>query len=88
MKYLVLLVLYAALVAYCLTDVMNRPETSPYGLHKALWVVFILFVPYVGAIFWILARFRGGPRHTPPRPMGPDDDPDYLRWLREQKRRD
>jgi len=88
MKYLVLLVLYAALVAYCLTDVMNRRESSPYGLHKVLWVFFILFVPYVGAIFWLVARFRGGSSRPAPGPKGPDDDPDYLRWLRDQKRRD
>jgi hypothetical protein len=86
MKYLVMLVLYAALVAYCITDVLNRQETSPHGLHKALWVVFILFVPYVGAIFWLVAKFREGRRYSGPRPMGPDDDPDYLRGLRDQGR--
>lgn len=87
MRYLALLVLYVALMTYAVTDVANRPEREPFGLHKALWVVFIVLVPYVGAIFWFVAKRREGRRYGgSARPLGPDDDPEYLRHLRDQGR--
>ena len=87
MKYLALLVIYVALISWCITDVANRPEREPFGLHKAFWVIFIVAVPYVGAIFWLVAKYREGRRYgRGPRPKGPDDDPDYLRHLRDQGR--
>jgi hypothetical protein len=83
MKYLVLVVLYVALMSWCVTDVANREEREPFGLHKALWVIFIVLVPYVGALFWLVARFREGRRYGDSAgPLGPDDDPEYLRKLR------
>ena len=82
-----MLVLYVALMTYSVTDVANREEREPFGLHKALWVVFIVLVPYVGAIFWLVARRREARRYGGGRPMGPDDDPEYLRHLRDQGRR-
>ena len=87
MRYLVLLVLYVALMTYSVTDVANREEREPFGLHKALWVVFIVVVPYVGAIFWLAARRREARRGGGGgRPLGPDDDPEYLRHMRDQGR--
>ena len=87
MRYLLALVLYVALISYCITDVANRQEREPYGLHKGLWYVFIVVVPYVGAIFWLVARRRETKRYGGgARPMGPDDDPEYLRHLRDKGR--
>lgn len=86
MRYLVLLVLYVALMTYSVTDVANREEREPFGMHKALWVIFIVCVPYVGAIFWLVARRREARRGGGGRPLGPDDDPEYLRHLRDQGR--
>lgn len=83
-------ILYVALVVYCLTDVLQRPEDSPYSLPKWAWVLIILIVPYVGAGAWLVLKFSNGtsgPTKPEPRGMGPDDDPDYLMWLREQERR-
>ena len=72
MKYLVLLVLYVALVSYCVTDVANRTEREPFGLHKALWVIFIVVVPFVGGVFWLVARRREGRRYGGSAPTAPD----------------
>ncbi|WP_152650531.1 PLD nuclease N-terminal domain-containing protein [Demequina aurantiaca] len=84
-------VLYVLLVAYCLSDALQRPEDSPYSLPKWAWVLIILLFPYVGAGAWLFLKFSnrgtGGQPKLEPRGKGPDDDPDYLSWLREQERR-
>ncbi|WP_430867794.1 PLD nuclease N-terminal domain-containing protein [Demequina aurantiaca] len=83
-------VLYVVLVVYSLADAVQRPEKSPYGLRKWAWVVIILVLPYIGAGIWLFLKFTNGkadPNKPVPRDQGPDDDPDYLNWLREQERR-
>lgn len=82
--------LYIVLVVYCLADALQRPEDSPYGMRKWAWVLIILLVPYIGAGAWLFVKFINGTTgmsRPPQRGMGPDDDPDYLLWLREQERR-
>jgi hypothetical protein len=86
MRYLLLMALYIALVAYCITDVLNHPDEEPYGLHRLLWIALIVLIPYIGAAAWLLMKFRRRGQARP-RTVAPDDDPDYLRWLREQQRR-
>lgn len=85
MRYLALLALYVAVTAYCVTEVVNFRDKHPHGLPKALWIAVIVLVPYLGAAAWILMGFRrrGG---RPVRPASPDDDPEYLRYLRDQER--
>lgn len=82
--------LYVMLVVYCLADAIQHPEDSPYSLPKWAWVVIILLFPYVGAGVWLFLKVTNGraDRRGPElRGTGPDDDPDYLLWLREQERR-
>ncbi|WP_062462801.1 PLD nuclease N-terminal domain-containing protein [Demequina soli] len=81
--------LYLGLVTYALSDAMQRPERDPYGLPKWLWAAIIVLLPYVGALAWIvLSRTRPDPApEQRGRPVAPDDDPEYLAWLREQARR-
>ncbi|WP_062299013.1 PLD nuclease N-terminal domain-containing protein [Demequina maris] len=83
------LLVYLGLVIYALSDAMQRPEKDPYGVSKWLWAAIIVLLPYVGAIGWILLS-RTRPDSGPQRrsePVAPDDDPEYLAWLREQSRR-
>lgn len=83
-------IIYVAVVAYSLADMLQRPESDPYSLPKWAWVVIILIFPYVGAAAWIFLKFTdrsGGSRQVDPRGKGPDDDSDYLIWLNEQERR-
>ncbi len=88
MRYLVPVGVYIALVAYCVTDVLNHDDRYPFGVHKALWIVIIVLFPYAGAIAWLIVKLRGrGGRGARREPRPPDDDPDYMRWLREQERR-
>ena len=65
------------------------------GLPKVVWVFVILLFPFVGPLGWLLAgrpRAADGPGASPwgprqqserrdRRPMGPDDDPDFLKGL-------
>ena len=76
------------LVVYALVDCLRRPGDQVRGLPKALWVALIVALPVVGALAWLLVgRGRGstGPTRRQ-RPVAPDDDPDFL-WRLEQERR-
>jgi hypothetical protein len=88
MRYLVLTLLYVGPAAYAIADALQHRDHEPYGLPKPLWVIIILLFPLVGAGAWILLTVRSRqPSQPNSRPHGPDDDPDYLVWLREQERR-
>jgi hypothetical protein len=68
--------------------IQTRDEDVPY-LPKLVWIILIVFVPFVGPITWLLAsrsqglrRERPSPRPKPSaRPLAPDDDPDFLATL-------
>jgi hypothetical protein len=70
--------------------IQTRDEDVPH-LPKLVWIVLIVFVPYVGPITWLLLSRRAavtserparpaGPK-PPARPVAPDDDPDFLATL-------
>ncbi|WP_313406824.1 PLD nuclease N-terminal domain-containing protein [Aeromicrobium sp.] len=85
----VFLVLVAVvLVVYSLYDLLATPRERVQHLPKWGWALLIVLAPYAGALLWIVfgiakGRPAGGP--PPPRrprgPLGPDDDPDFLRGL-------
>ncbi|GAA1583141.1 hypothetical protein GCM10009789_41180 [Kribbella sancticallisti] len=69
--------------------IQTRDEDVPY-LPKLVWIVLIVFVPFVGPITWLLMSRNHGrrrsesaaPRPKPTgRPVAPDDDPDFLASL-------
>jgi len=81
-----------ALVLYTLIDCLQTDEHAVRALPKIVWVFVILLFPVVGPIAWLVAgrpaRPGGGtppwgPRQQHPRqrPLGPDDDPDFLKGL-------
>jgi len=59
-------------------------------LPRAAWILIILMVPIVGSLAWLtIGRRKGSGPRPAPRPVAPDDDPDFLRDLdRKQPRRD
>ena len=80
---------YIGLVVYALSDMLQRPEEDRRGFSRWAWAAGIVLLPYVGAIGWLLIS-RRRPTQPPPgrrEPIAPDDDPEYLAWLREQSKR-
>lgn len=79
-----------AFTIYCVVDAVQTDDSEVRGIPKPLWLVMILLFPLVGGGAWLIAGRpvsiletifrprRGGP---PRGPLGPDDDPDFLKGL-------
>ena len=53
-------------------------------LGKTSWILLILFVPLIGAVlYFAIGRPAGGSGEKRNRNLAPDDDPEFLRKLRE-----
>ena len=50
-------VAYLFVLFYILTDLFRDHELS--GWWKALWIIFLIFMPYLTALVYIIARGRG-----------------------------
>ena len=78
-----------ALSVYALFSCIQTPDEDVPHLPKLVWIVLIVFVPFVGPIVWLLMlRTQLGQRDSvvrppkpPARPVAPDDDPDFLASL-------
>jgi len=84
-----------ALTVYCVIDAFQTDERDMRNLPKVAWVVLVLLFPVVGPVSWLLfgrPRRRSAPTRGPEqrgtgwrreqgRPLGPDDDPDFLKDL-------
>jgi len=85
------------LLIYTLIDAIQTPKTDVRNLPKVAWILLILLIPWAGPIAWLVAgrpksgsarvvpwpatRTAGFPEHERSRPIGPDDDPDFLREM-------
>ncbi len=84
-----------ALTVYCVIDAITTDEADMRNLPKVAWVMIVLLLPVVGPVAWLLGgrprrgappsggRVRGpnGGRGPDRRPLGPDDDPDFLKGI-------
>lgn len=84
-------ILILALTIYAFIDCLNTPEEEVKHLPKVVWVLIILLFTIVGPVVWLVA---GKQRHAVPGsrssadPRGwvaPDDNPDFLRSLKDEK---
>ncbi|MDQ0582702.1 PLD nuclease N-terminal domain-containing protein [Streptomyces rishiriensis] len=93
--------LVLALWIYAFIDCLNTPEEEVRGLPKVIWVIIILLFGevLVGPIAWLVAgRARrapvgGGTSAESPRGrraewVAPDDNPEFLKSLAENKAED
>ncbi|AXK45837.1 PLD nuclease N-terminal domain-containing protein [Brachybacterium saurashtrense] len=87
-----LAVLSIALTVYALADCVQTEDDKVKGLPKWAWIVLIVLIPWVGPITWLFVgkeRSPGGGGPGPRRgPVAPDEDPDFLRRLDEDIRRE
>ena len=88
--------LLIGLVVYSVVDVLSSDEHERIGLPRWAWVVLLLLVPLAGSIVWIVVSRTQRARHQddgqggrvlPSAPVAPDDDPEFL-WKLEQQRRE
>jgi hypothetical protein len=100
--YLVIFVLQLALVVGALISCLSTEDGDINAIPRLWWILIILFFPLVGSIAWFaVGRTRTTrPRKTwrsgggfpeaerPRRPIAPDDDPEFLRSLKPEKRDD
>lgn len=80
-----------AFTIYCVVDAVQTEDERVRGLPKLVWLLMILLFPLAGGAAWLIAGRPTsiietflGPRDGsgPPRgPLGPDDDPDFLKRL-------
>ncbi len=94
MRYLPVL-LWIALLVYCLVDVVQADAARVRALPKPLWLLLVVLVPFLGPITWLLAgrpagtqtrgRASSGARRL--RTSAPDDDPEFLAAIARSNRR-
>jgi hypothetical protein len=107
---LLFLLLNLTLIIVALIDCLSTDKHQIRNLPKLVWVLLIILFSPIGGIAWFFAgrpekvsanreapRPRGAfPPPSRPRPVAPDDDPEFLRqlnadmrrWEEELKRRD
>ncbi|NMA76044.1 MAG: PLDc_N domain-containing protein [Actinomycetales bacterium] len=89
----IIAVLSIALTVFALADCVQTEDDKIRGLPKWAWIVLIVLIPWVGPITWLfVGKDRASPEgHGRPRrqgPLAPDEDPDFLRKLDEDIRRE
>lgn len=88
MRYLPVII-WLALLVYCLIDVIQADESRVRNLPKVAWILLVVIFPFAGSIAWLVAgrpqaataqRSSAGYRGRT-RPVAPDDDPEFLAGL-------
>lgn len=94
-------VIPVALAIYALIDMSRSQPSERMGISPFAWVPVIVLLPVLGPLIWILLtrlsqESGAGPTGAPPGrvppirrtgPRAPDDDPDFLWRLDQQRRR-
>lgn len=94
-----LAVVSIGLTIFALADCIQTEDDKVRGLPKWAWIVLIVLIPWVGPLTWMFvgkergdgAEGGGFGRSTGPRrqgPTAPDEDPEFLRKLDEDIRRE
>ncbi|MFE7548853.1 PLD nuclease N-terminal domain-containing protein [Streptomyces gardneri] len=82
-----LYILPLALTIYAFIDCLNTPEEETKHLPKVVWVIIILLFWIVGPIVWFFAGKARRPASARGRAGGwvaPDDNPEFLKSLKQQ----
>jgi len=80
-------VILALLMIYCVVEVAQADSERVRLAPRWLWAAAIIVLPGAGAIAWLAfgrPRTKAEQPQPPPRPVAPDDNPEFLRKLRGQ----
>lgn len=85
--------LVIGLTTYAVIDCVRTEDERRPGVPTWAWVIMILFLqPLIGSLIWLfISRFYSngpGPSQHYRAPVAPDDDPDFLRYLRDKNLRE
>jgi hypothetical protein len=50
------------LFVFCLVNVIQTPESAVRNLPKTVWLLLVLFFPFVGSVAWLVAGRPDAPR--------------------------
>lgn len=75
-----LVVVVIGLGVYAFVQTLQTHESQIRLMPRWLWILVILAFPLVGPLAWIFAG-RQSRNINKGRPLGPDDDPEFLRKL-------
>ncbi|MFD3945920.1 PLD nuclease N-terminal domain-containing protein [Streptomyces sp. NPDC058579] len=85
-------ILPLALTIYAFIDCLNTPEDEAKHLPKVVWVIIILLFWIVGPVVWFVAgkkrKAPAGGRTQRSEWVAPDDNPEFLKSIREEKGKD
>ncbi len=84
------------LMIFSFIDCLQASTAAIRVLPRLVWLIVVVVIPVVGPLAWLFAgrpkpistSRRGGRPNATPAPLGPDDDPEYLRKLRDQAQRE
>jgi hypothetical protein len=74
------------LTVYALIDCLQTDSSRLRALNKFAWLAIIVLIPVIGPILWLaIAKIKtqpSRPTQRPAQPLPPDDNPEFLRELR------
>lgn len=87
MRQLLALLVIAATV-YGIVDCAQSDAQTRRNIPLWVWVLLMVALPGLGTIIWLLVSRLGtpGPQVQQSRPVAPDDDPEFLRYLERRSR--
>ncbi|MFI8949041.1 PLD nuclease N-terminal domain-containing protein [Streptomyces sp. NPDC053750] len=82
-----------ALSVYAFIDCISTKDDDIRHMPKPLWAILVLLFPLVGSLSWLIAGKKRHPAGTAPWQGGggrrqwvaPDDNPEFLKSLDEEK---
>jgi hypothetical protein len=67
------------LFIYCLINVIQTPQDEVRNLSKTIWILLVLFFPFVGSIAWLIAGRPENVRRSAPYERSVPQFPEYDR---------
>lgn len=81
-------VLVVAFTLFCVFDVLGSDDRTRRGVPRPAWLLVVVALPVVGGVVWLVVSRLAA--RTPGRaagPIAPDDDPEFLFRLDQERRR-